>query len=393
MTTLAAGLKGVRLLQINSTDKGGGVATLLASSLPLVRDLGLDAEWHVLRAPDSFFEITRKIHDGIQGGAQALTPDEWDTYEAVNQEAASQLDARDWDMVVIHDPQPCAIASFVPRPSPPVWIWRCHIDSSRPNESYRERLLRYTRPYDALVFTLPQYAFDGLRQDVNTILPAIDPLEDRNTAMTPEEAGKIIASYGVDPTRPLITQVSRFDRWKDPVGVLRAFKRAKKRVPQLQLALVGEMALDDHTGPAVLEEVRQIAHGMPDVHIIVDKASDRDVNAFQTASLAVLQKSLREGFGLTVSEALWCGTPVIGGNAGGIPQQIRPGETGFLVQSPEEAADCIVELARDPARAERMGRAGRADVQRRFLLPRMLRDEMRLWSGLIAKRQPKPGVP
>jgi trehalose synthase len=242
----------------------------------------------------------------------------------------------------------------------------------------------YANSYDAAVFSLPGYVPSGLTSPAGIIAPGIDPLNAKNRPLDALEAQRVIEGFGIDASRPLVTQVSRFDPWKDPIGVLEAWRLARKDIPDLQLALVGSTADDDPESVRVLEEVRRAVDQLADVYVIANEADDTTVNAFQTASTIVLQKSLREGFGLTVAEALWAGTPVVGGAVGGIPLQIQDGRTGFLVRTPQEAAARIIDLARDPNRRRRMGAAGREHVRERFLLPRMIADDIDLWSRVLS---------
>jgi trehalose synthase len=375
---LSQRLRNTRVLQINSTAVGGGVAELLRSEIPLMNDLGLEATWQIMDPKPAFFDVTKKIHNGLQGDPLDLRPQEWALYEETNQHLAATINPRDWDAILIHDPQPAACLQFMDERGLGSWIWRCHIDLSQPNPTYARRFLDYTTPYDATVFSMREYALPGLDPQATIIAPGIDPLAPKNAPLDPDAARDIVQSFGIDLQRPLITQVSRFDPWKDPLGVVEAWRRARKEVPGLQLALVGQAADDDPEGKRILAEVQEAAEPFDDVHLIANQADDVAVNAFQMVSLAILQKSLKEGFGLTASEALWAGTPVIAGSVGGLPLQVQDGENGFLVNDVDETARAIVRLAKDPKRAERLGRRGRTSVREQFLLPRMLRDDLRL---------------
>lgn len=383
---LADGLRGRRILHINSTAVGGGVAALLRSEIPFMTGLGIDAEWRVLKPPGQFFEVTKRIHHALQGSPNGLRAADWRLYEDINREAAAALEGERWDLVVVHDPQPAAIRSFVGGPRPGRWFWRCHIDASRPHPATVRRLVRYLAPYDAAVFTLPEYCFEACRPKSSTIQPGIDALDPKNTFLEPEHARRVVEQFGLDADRPVVTQVARFDRWKNPLAAVQAWRLASELVPGLQLALIGEKADDDPDGVGILGGVRTAIHGRADAHVLANVADDHAVNAFQVASLAALQLSSREGFGLTVSEALWSGTPVIGAPVGGIPTQVDDGRSGYLVRTPKEAARRIVELARDPERSAQMGAAGRERVRRDFLLPRMMRDDLRVWTRLLDAR-------
>ncbi len=378
--------RGKRVLHVNSTANGGGVAEILRQEVPILQDLGMDAEWRVLQGHEKFYDVTKKIHNGLQGNPLSLTLDEWEIYEAQNQKLAAELDGGAWDLIFIHDPQPAAALSLGARRGHAKWVWRCHIDSESPNPTYGARFRDYTSAYDAYVYSMPQYVLDGSRRTPFIIPPAIDPLSEKCRPMDEAEARDIVARFGIDVDRPLVTQVSRFDPWKDPIGVLNAFAEARKRVPGLEIALVGSSADDDPESKTVLAEVTKAAERLPDVHILPNRCDDRAVKAFQTHSDAILQKSLREGFGLTVSEALWSGTPVIGGRAGGIPLQVIDGRTGILVSSEEECTDAMVSLVSDRARAEKLGAAGRDHVRQKFLLPRLVKDELDLWQALMGTR-------
>ncbi len=381
---LADELRGARVLHVNATARGGGVAELLASEVSLLRDLGLEAEWRVICPDDAFFSVTKRMHNLMQGHRIDLTDAELALYLERNRHCAQML-GDEWDIIVVHDPQPAALIASTPAPRAR-WIWRCHIDTSTPDPAAWELLRPFVWAYDEVVFTLPSFSPPGLHPDrVTAIAPAIDPLSRRNRPLPRYLARSILASAGVDLARPLVVQVSRFDPWKDPLGVIETWRLAREHVPSLQLALVGAIADDDPEGWQILREVREAVAAEPDCHLLTNLTGTGplDVNAFQRAADVVVQKSLRESFGLAVSEALWKETPVVGGNAGGIPLQVGKDEAGILVDSVEECARAVVTLLQDEELAERLGRAGRERVRQRFLTPRLARDDLALYAQLL----------
>jgi trehalose synthase len=382
---LAKQLQGKKILQINATDDGGGVAELLHAMVPLYRDLGLDMDWQTIRrARPGFFEITKKIHNGMQGSRNPLSIAEWDYYEAINQEMAQQIDPNAWDLIMVHDPQPAAARQTISDPGRARWAWRCHIDTSQTNPNFASHFVTYLGGYDGAIFTDGRDILEGFNPPKISIMsPAIDPLSPKNRSMKRPDAEKIVAGFGVNLKRPYILQVSRFDPWKDPLGVIEAWRAAKTKIPNLQLVLAGTIAGDDPEGDITLERIHRAAREDKDLYMIVDKANGQAVHALYMLAGVVLQKSLREGFGLTVSEALWAGTPVIGGDVGGIPQQIEPGKNGYLVSTIEETARLIIRLVEDPEKAISMGAHGHETVRQKFLLPRLMRDELKFWNELL----------
>lgn len=382
----AAPLQGARVLQVNSTAYGGGVAELLHSHIPLLADLGLDVSWGLFRGADEFFGVTKAVHNALQGAEIAWTVEMEDIYWEVVTANAADL-SEEFDVVLIHDPQPAAMLSVMEEEGRRRghWIWRCHIDLSSPFQPVWDFFEPMVNRYDAAIFTMSDFVRPGLdRPHVACIPPSIDPRSAKNAPLDPGAVDGILAHYGIDPERPLVTQVSRFDPWKDPVGVIDAFRIARASVPGLQLGLVGSLANDDPEGQHYLSLTRDHAAGDPDIHMLtnLDGVGDLEVNAFQRRSSVVLQKSLREGFGLVVAEGLWKGKPVIGGNVGGIRLQVEDGVTGFLVDSPEACADRLVELLTDAAMAERMGADGRELVRERFLTTRELEETLHLMSAV-----------
>jgi len=383
---IADGLKGLRVIHVNATPQGGGVAEILNSLVPLCRSVGIDAGWYVIPADESFAAVTKGLHHSLQGSPGYLTDEQMGIYLAHNQRAALGLKSKSADVWVVHDPQAVPLLDFLPDTGKAVW--NCHIDTTEPNAFVRDILMPFINRYHRVIFTLDQYLFEGLSRDkVCIFAPAIDPLSPKNLSLPLAAANQVLGELGVDPTISLITQVSRFDRWKDPWGMVDAYRTAKKDIPDLQLALVGVLAAqDDPDARDVLCSVQEYAGDDPDIHIFSDRSivADREVNAFQTASDVVVQKSIREGFGLTVAEAMWKGTPVVGGDCGGIRLQIRDGETGFLVSTSEDCAARIVTLIRNPDLTKRMGQAGRESVRHHFLVPRLLRDHLALYASLVS---------
>ena len=392
LVSLAAGLKGARVLQINSTAYGGGVAELLRSHIPLLRSLGIEAEWMIIRGDEPFFNVTKAFHNALQGAEYHLDARAKEIYLANNSRNARYINGN-YDYIVIHDPQPAAIRQLRGSDNAK-WIWRCHIDTSIPDPNVWQFLKPYVETYDALIYTMSQYVSPDLPQDKVCIMPpAIDPLSPKNMPLTKEFCRKVVGWVGVAPDRPLITQVSRFDPWKDPLGVLDVYRAVKEHVPGLQLALLGHVAMDDPQGWDMYNQVLIASRDDPDVHLFTNytAASSIEVNAFQRHSDVVIQKSTREGFGLVVSEALWKGTPVVAGRAGGIPLQLEDGKGGFLISSVEECAERVLYLLQHPSEAKRMGMKGRQHVRSNFLTPRLISDELTLLSSLMS--QPTPLSP
>jgi trehalose synthase len=382
---LASPLAGARVLHVSATPYGGGVAELLRSEVPLLSSLGLHVEWQIIGGDDEFFSVTKTIHNALQGASDGLTAQQWDVYRATSERNADALSATDFDVIVVHDPQPLALAALSGHAGSQ-WVWRCHIDTSEPNLDVWRELRSFLDVYDAAIFTLGGFVppdFPVARIEI--IPPAIDPESPKNIELGQHLAQRVLRWIGVDLDRPLVTQVSRFDPWKDPLGVIAAYRIAKRDVPDLQLALVGSMALDDPQGWEVYAQIEAATRDDHDIRLFTNLTGvgNVEVNAFQRLSNVVVQKSIREGFGLVVSETLWKQTPVVAGRAGGIPLQLRDGGGGFLVDSVEECAARIVELLTNPDEAEALGRRGRDLVRDRFLLPRLLADDLRLYGVLL----------
>jgi trehalose synthase len=380
--TLADEVKGLRVLHISATAFGGGVSEILYTLVPLMRDVGIEAEWEVMLGREEFYNVTKLLHNALQGNPNDLTEDQWEIYARYNEMNAREI-AGDWDVIIIHDPQPAAIRQHVPEKAKQ-WVWRCHIDLSTPNPSAVERIVPLVHDYDVSVYHLEQYVPAGADGAGTRICPpAIDPLSPKNMALSPEDAAFVCDQFGIDVDRPLLCQVSRFDPWKDPIGVIDAYRRVTEAVPEAQLALVGSMATDDPEGWEFFNSTMAYARSDPDIHILnnLNNVGAIEVNAFQSQADVVIQKSTREGFGLTVTEALWKARPLIGGDVGGIPLQVRDGETGYLVSSPEDCAERAIEFLRHPDLGKQLGRSGKEHVRKHFLTPRLLRDWLRIFQG------------
>jgi trehalose synthase len=380
---LAEPLRGRRVLHLSATAFGGGVAEILYTLVPLMRDAGLETEWRVIYGQDEFFDVTKAIHNALQGAERSLTEKEKEIfrrYNLVNGESLEDV----FDYVIVHDPQPAGVVTHA-RERADRWIWRCHIDLSTPNPDVLEFLLPSLTAYDATVFHRAAYVphHDGL-PPAYIWPPAIDPLAPKNMALSAEDAAYIVDQFGIDVDRPLVTQVSRFDPWKDPVGVIEAWRILRGRHPRTQLALVGSMAHDDPEGWDYYNQTVSAAQGDPDIFILsnLNNVGSVEVNAFQVHSAALVQKSIREGFGLTVTEALWKARPLVAGCAGGIVDQVQDGETGFLVDSVAECAKALHRILDDPPAARQMALRGKEYVRRNFLSPRLLRDWLALFNRL-----------
>jgi trehalose synthase len=381
---LAEPLAGLRLLHLSATAFGGGVSEILYTLVPLMRDAGIDADWAIIAGDDPFFEATKATHNALQGDPASLTSAQREAFLRTSEANAEALRAEidRYDAVVVHDPQPVFLRPLLSE-SRARWIWRCHIDLSAPNPDVLDFLLPAIRRYDATVFHMREYVPEA--EDLRAYIwpPAIDPLTPKNMALSAEDAAYIVDQFGIDVERPLITQVSRFDPWKDPLGVIDAYRGVKERFPEVQLALVGSMAHDDPEGWEYYNQTVSYAAGDPDIFILsnLNNVGSVEVNAFQVHSSAVLQKSIKEGFGLTVTEALWKARPTVATRVGGIVAQLQE-DTGWLVESSDTAAEAIVDILRDPADARRRALRGKEFVRRNFLTPRLLRDWLVLFNRL-----------
>lgn len=376
---LAEPLHGIKVVHVNSTRIGGGVAEILDKLVPLMQDLSIDTSWEVLEGNEEFYQCTKGMHNALQGNHMQIADHLLRAYEQVNRDNAETLRGKleEADFVFIHDPQPAPLLLNCPNRRGK-WIWRCHIDASRPFRPVWKYLRRFVREYDASIFSLAGFA-QTLPHPQYIIPPSIDPLSEKNMELPEDDIRAVFTDFQLDPGRPLLVQVSRFDRFKDPLGVIRAYRLVKKFVPGQQLVLAGGGATDDPEGEIVLHEVLEAAAGDPDIHVqLLPPDSNRTINALQRAADIILQKSVREGFGLTVTEAMWKGKPVIGGNTGGIRLQVINFNTGFLVNTPEGAALRIRYLLHQPEKMREIGNKAKEFVRENFLLTRHLREYLTL---------------
>lgn len=379
-------LAGARVLHVNTTAFGGGVAELLHTQVPLMNDLGLDTTWVIFEGSDEYFAVTKAVHNALQGAETLLTAEMRDTYMRRARENAESFPGG-FDFVFVHDPQPAALLPILEEKGRPPgwWLWRCHIDLSAPYRPVWEYFEPTVNRYDAAIFTAKEYTQPGLtRPKLAFIPPSIDPLSPKNHSMSEESSLEILAHFAIDPGRPIVTQVSRFDPWKDPLGVIDAFRLARKEIEGLQLVMVGSLAHDDPEGMHYLELTNDHRDGDLDIHLLtnLDGVGDTAVNAIQRMSTVVVQKSLREGFGLVVAEGMWKEKPVVGGDVGGIRLQLDDGVTGFLVDSVGACAEQIVRLVGDDDLRARIGRAAKERVRERFLSLREVEDYLRLMASL-----------
>lgn len=380
---LARELQGARILHLNATPYGGGVSELLRSELPLMRDLGLHADWKVIFGDEKFFSVTKDFHNALQGGAYILEDTVKEVYLDCNTRNARLLEEQ-YDYIIVHDPQPLPLLHFKGRGSTK-WLWRCHIDTSEPNQDVWNFLKPFVLEYDAAVFTMGDFVPPDLQADkVFLVPPAIDPLSPKNMPISANLCRRVISWVGVDLRKPLLTQVSRFDPWKDPEGVIDVYRMVKEEVPNLQLALVGSMALDDPEAWHIYSRILEYDKGDPDAYVFTNLTGvgNIEVNAFQQLSQVVIQKSIREGFGLVVSETLWKETTVVAGNTGGIPMQLEDGVSGFLCESDEDYARKISYLFHNQKEAKLMGERGKAKVSEEFLITRLVADDLRCLCSL-----------
>jgi len=379
---LAEKLDGKTVQNINSTAVGGGVAEILTRMMPLLRELGVDAQWDVIRGDGKFFSITKKIHNALHGVDVAITDEDFSYFVEVNHNNAENMDFSG-DILFVHDPQPIALIDKR-RQIGKNWVWRCHIDFTRPKQDVMNFLKLYIQRYDCAVFSAPAFSRNLTIPQV-LVSPSIDPLSDKNRELPQRTVNSVLKRFKINKERPIITQISRFDYLKDPLGVIEVYKRVK-RYADCQLVLAGGGATDDPEGLRVLEEVQSAAENDPDIHIIfLPPSSDIEINALQSASTVVLQKSLKEGFGLTVAEALWKGKPVIASAVGGIPLQIAHKYSGILTYSIEGTAYYLKQLLQDPDYARKLSVNGREHIKNNFLITRHIRDYLLLFLSLYYK--------
>jgi trehalose synthase len=383
---LCKDLHGLRVCNLNATATGGGVAELLSRMIPVYLALGIEADWRLIYGDKEFFTITKSFHNALQGGTLHLTDATEQAYLERNRQSAEML-PDDYDVFIVHDPQPAAIRHFMNSRHKHKWIWRCHIDSSAPNSEVWEFLRTYIQEYDAAVFTMKAFQPGDLNLGrIVFIPPAIDPAATKNMELPTDVCHRAIGEMGVDLHRPLLLQVARFDPWKDPLGVIEAYRLVKKARPEVQLAMLGAMAGDDPEAWGILDQINAEAVDDPDLHVFTNLTGvgSMEVNAFQRTADVVLQKSLREGFGLVVAEAFWKARPVVAGHAGGIPMQFPAGYEDYLVESVDDCAAKTIHLLEHRDMAESFGRAGQAKIRAEFLLPRLIRDELRLMKDVVS---------
>ena len=381
-------LRGARVLHVSATSFGGGVAEILYTLVPLMRDAGLETEWDIMFGSEPFFNVTKSFHNALQGADYDLTVEDRAIYEEYNRISAESLQkaGEEWDIMFVHDPQPALLKHFSGGLSPETkWIWRCHIDTSTPNRHVLDYLLPHITDYDAQIFTMEDYTPPDVHLPGLTIIPpAIDPLSPKNMALSADDARYIVSQFGVDVQRPFMVQVSRFDPWKDPLGVIDAYRLVKEEVPEVQLVLIGSMAHDDPEGWDYWYKTVNYADGDRDIFLFsnLTNVGAIEVNAFQSIADVVIQKSIREGFGLVVTEALWKARPLVASRVGGIPMQVDAGG-GMLVDTIPEVASACIKLLKDRDFAREMGRHGKEHVRTHYLTPRLLRDDLRLFAKLL----------
>ncbi len=376
MKLLAERLKGKVIQHVNSTAVGGGVAEILSRMVPLLRELGVDTRWDLIKGGEQFFEVTKKFHNALHGRSETVTQNDFEVFLETSQRNIEEFQAVG-DIVFVHDPQPIAL---VAKKANNKWLWRCHVDVSNPDHKVWKFLMDSIVQYDSVVFSAPAFSQKlPIRQFL--IPPSIDPLSDKNKELPQETISAVLHKHRISQDKPIITQISRFDRLKDPVGVIEAYQQVKRYI-DCQLILAGGTASDDPEGLKVLEEVRERAQNDEDIHILLLPHDDIQVNALQSASTVIVQKSLREGFGLTVAEGLWKAKPVVASNVGGISLQIKHKYSGLLCHSVEGAAFSIKQLLNSPEYARRLGQNGKEHIRNNFLLTRHLRDYLLLFLSL-----------
>lgn len=384
---LASQYQGLKITHVNATALGGGVAEMLKSLVPLQNSIGLASEWYVIPPEDVFFEVTKSIHNYLQGKEGVLSKKQRNIYLEHNKKIARLLEGLETDILFIHDPQPAASLSFMQEGQRPKHcIWRCHIDTTKPNDQVWDFFQPFWDVFDHYIFTLKDYAHsDFSSEKLSFITPVIDPLSEKNKAMRRDDALELLKKYGIDVKRPFVSQISRYDPWKDPIGVIDAFMMAKEEIPDLQLILTAQMADDDPEGLIMFEKVKDHSYGKDDIRLIVnDENNELLVNSLQSASTVIMQKSIREGFGLTVTEAMWKKSVVIGGNVGGIKLQIDDGVNGFLVNNVEQAAQRLIYCLQHQDELPEMGEKAKLKVKENYLTPHLMIEHLRLIDSLLS---------
>ena len=388
IVALGERLRGKRVLHVSATSFGGGVAEILYTLVPLMRDAGLETEWDIMFGSEPFFNVTKSFHNALQGAEYELTVEDRAIYEEYNRISAEALQksGEDWDIMFVHDPQPALLKHFSGGLSPQTkWIWRCHPDLSTPNREVLDYLVPHIADYDAQIYTMEEYTPPDVHLPGLTLIPpAIDPLSPKNMALSTDDARYIVSQFGVDVEKPFMVQVSRFDPWKDPLGVIDAYRLVKEEVPEVQLVLIGSMAHDDPEGWDYWYKTVNYADGDRDIFLFsnLTNVGAIEVNAFQSIADVVIQKSIREGFGLVVTEALWKARPLVASRVGGIPMQVDAGG-GILVDTIPEVASACAKLLKDSEFAREMGRHGKEHVRTHYLTPRLLRDDLLLFAKLL----------
>ncbi|MEJ5228697.1 MAG: glycosyltransferase [Pseudothermotoga sp.] len=381
---LAKPLKGMKIVHVNATAFGGGVAEILQNLVPLMRSVGIDAHWYALEAPNEFFNVTKKFHNTLQGAQLEISDQEWKLYEQVCKENSKMID-EDADIIVIHDPQPAAIRLFAKTKPSTKWVWRCHIDLSTPNTRVWERFSSYLKDYDKMIFHLNEYFPKQLKEKCVDFPPSIDPLSEKNTELDKTFCTEVLHRLGIDPTRPLITVVARFDPWKDLFSAIDVYRIVKKEVPSLQLAIVSAMASDDPEGWIFFEKVARYAGTDKDIVFCtnLNGVGNKEVNAIQRMSTVALHTATREGFGLVISEALYKEVPVVARPVGGVKIQIENGKCGYLESDVEKLAEKILFLLNNDELRKEMGKNGRKIVVDRFIITVNLTNYLKLFLDLL----------
>lgn len=386
LRVIAERVRHLSLQNINSTAVGGGVAEILTRIVPLLKELGVETTWDIIKGDQAFFNVTKAFHNALHGKENGITEEMLDIFRATTERNCREMELTG-DVILVHDPQPIGLINRR-QDAGKGWLWRCHIDVSQPSAAVWNFLKPYVEQYDASIFSMPDFS-QQLSIPQYMIPPSIDPLADKNKDLPASAIEAVLQKYGVDPARPILTQISRFDRLKDPLGVIAAYRLVKRRY-NCQLILAGGGASDDPEGAEVLREVQEQAEEDPDIHVLLlPPFSDLEINALVRGSTIVFQKSIKEGFGLTVSEALWKKKPVIGGAVGGIKLQIINGVTGFLVHSPEGAANRAQQLLADPSLRQAMSENGHEHVRQNFLLTRHVKDYL---LAMLALEHPEEDI-